>query len=238
MTQREYVTMRLDDLLDAEYNPRTITDDNLERLGRSIQEFGLVQPIIFNKRTGNIVGGHQRARAMRAAGEEEVDVVVVDLDEGQEKQLNVALNSPNLQGAWDDDALKEVLAEIDRSGFDVGLTGFELGAIAAPMLDIDEQARADRHAAEADAHRRMQEEMDEGIDLSGLNDIPDAMDVQRESMEGHTRRDILAFGKVKLTMTPEETKDIALAYKRYVRQMATDYGFIRHLLAGELVDDS
>jgi len=51
-----------------------------------------VEPIVWNKRTGNIVGGHQRLKVLLDMGMREVDCVVVDLDEAKEKALNLALN--------------------------------------------------------------------------------------------------------------------------------------------------
>ena len=111
----------------ADYNPRKDLkpgDPEYEKLKRSIQEFGYVEPVIWNKRTGIVVGGHQRLKVMKDLGFEEVDCVVVDLDEKQEKVLNVALNK--ISGEWDDTLLANLLKDLDRSGYDVTLTGFDL----------------------------------------------------------------------------------------------------------------
>jgi len=96
---------RVADLLPAPFNPRTISADALAGLGESIGRFGLVQPVIVNSRTGRIVGGHQRLKALQARGVEETDVVVVDLPEAEEKALNLALNSQAISGEWTEDAL-------------------------------------------------------------------------------------------------------------------------------------
>lgn len=82
----------------AEYNPRIALkagDKEYEKLKRSIQEFGFVEPIIWNEQTGNVVGGHQRLTVLRDLGETEIDCVIVDLEEQKEKALNVALNNIN-----------------------------------------------------------------------------------------------------------------------------------------------
>jgi len=79
----------------AKYNPRKDLhpgDPEYEKLKRSMQEFGYVEPIVWNKRTGNIIGGHQRLKVLIDMGMQEVDCVVVDLDEAKEKALNLALN--------------------------------------------------------------------------------------------------------------------------------------------------
>lgn len=115
----------------AKYNPRKDLqpgDPEYEKLLRSVEEFGYVEPIIWNQRTGNIVGGHQRFKVLVQLGFAEIDCVVVDLDEQREKALNVALNK--ISGEFDAPKLAELLQELEKSGFAVELTGFE-----APELD-------------------------------------------------------------------------------------------------------
>lgn len=102
MISHEITTKKLEDLKPAPYNPRDISDDSLEGLANSLNEFGLVQPIVWNKRSGYIVGGHQRVKAMLRAGEKEAQVLVVDLDEGRERALNLALNNPSIEGKFTD----------------------------------------------------------------------------------------------------------------------------------------
>jgi DNA modification methylase len=98
-------SMRLVDLAPAPYNPRTITPEALGGLGTSIRRFGLVQPVIWNRTTGHVVGGHQRVKALLEQGVAETDVVVVELPEAEEKALNLALNSQAIGGEWTPDAL-------------------------------------------------------------------------------------------------------------------------------------
>jgi len=117
----------VEDLQAADYNPRKDLkpgDPEYEKLKRSIEEFGYVEPVIWNKRTGKVVGGHQRLKVLKDLGHTEVDCVVVDLDENREKALNIALNK--ISGAWDNDLLANLLRDLDQSGFDVTLTGFDL----------------------------------------------------------------------------------------------------------------
>lgn len=110
-TKTRVVRMNISELNPAPYNPRRISDKSLTGLSASIERFGLVQPIVWNERTKHIVGGHQRLKVIQERGEKECDVVVVDLDESEEKALNVSLNNPHICGEWTED-LEKLLAEI------------------------------------------------------------------------------------------------------------------------------
>ncbi|MVB09480.1 DNA methylase [Caprobacter fermentans] len=115
----------------AKYNPRRDLqpgDPEYEKLLRSVDEFGYVEPIIWNRRTGNIVGGHQRFKVLRQLGFDEIDCVVVDMDEAREKALNIALNK--ISGDWDTAKLAEVFKDIEQYGISLDITGFE-----APEID-------------------------------------------------------------------------------------------------------
>lgn len=105
-------TRRVADLVPADYNPRKISPKAMEGLKKSLAEFGAVQPIVVNERTGNIVGGHQRVKALAALGQVETTVIVVDLSLTREKALNVALNNPHISGEFDD-GLGDLLDEIN-----------------------------------------------------------------------------------------------------------------------------
>src|SRR5262245_6489370 len=106
----------------APYNPRRISEHDLAALRRSLKFFGTVEPVIVNRRSGHIVGGHQRVKAAEAEEIDSLPVVYVDLDDPSEKQLNIALN--RISGEWDPGALERVLAELQAGGADMELTGF------------------------------------------------------------------------------------------------------------------
>lgn len=114
------------DLLPADYNPRKDLkpgDAEYEKLKRSIEQFGYVEPVIWNQTTGRVVGGHQRLKVLMDMGMTEVDCVVVEMDEDKEKALNIALNK--ISGDWDKDKLALLIADLQGADFDVSLTGFE-----------------------------------------------------------------------------------------------------------------
>ena len=81
-----------------------------------------MEPLVWNETTGNLVGGHQRLKILKARGDKKVKVSVVDLSPAKEKALNIALNK--VSGDWDKPLLKDLLQELDTGEFDVELTGF------------------------------------------------------------------------------------------------------------------
>lgn len=121
----------------APYNPRKDLqpgDPEYEKLKRSIQEFGLVDPLIWNKRTGNLVGGHQRLKILQELGHTESHVSVVDLDDQKEKALNIALNK--ISGDWDYPLLKDLLEDLDTGDMDIEITGFDMAEIEDLMTQF------------------------------------------------------------------------------------------------------
>lgn len=123
----EILKKKVEELIPADYNPRKDLkpgDAEYEKLKRSIKEYGYVEPVIWNKRTGKVVGGHQRLKVLKDLGFEEIECVIVDLDENNEKALNIALNK--ISGEWDNDLLSSLLKELDESAFDITLTGFDI----------------------------------------------------------------------------------------------------------------
>lgn len=119
----EFEVKRIADMNRAAYNPRVDLrpeDEEYQAIERSLKRHGLVQPIVWNRRTNTIVSGHQRLTVLEAQGETEVTVSVVDLDDIQEKELNVALNK--ITGEWDDDKLSVILNELGEEATDTGFT--------------------------------------------------------------------------------------------------------------------
>lgn len=119
-------TKKITDLNPAEYNPRKDLkngDAEYEKLKRSIEQFGYVEPVIWNKLTGRVVGGHQRLKVMSDMGITEVECVVIEMDEEKEKALNIALNK--ISGEWDKDKLALLITDLQGADFDISLTGFD-----------------------------------------------------------------------------------------------------------------
>lgn len=129
--------IKVTELNAAQYNPRIALEPGMpewEKLKTSIERFGNVEPVVWNRRTGNVVGGHQRLAVLKSMGYESVPCSVVDLDEKEEKLLNIALNK--IKGQWDYDKLEEIL-----SGFDYEVataSGFSAEEIAVILANNDD----------------------------------------------------------------------------------------------------
>ena len=145
-------TLPLADLAPAAHNPRVPLkpgDPGWNKLAASVRSFGLVQPLVYNQRTGRLVGGHQRLEVLRHDGAAEAPCVVVDLPDAKEKALCVALNNAEVGGSWDGAKLTDLLGELrdaaanpagdllDTDGgcdFDAALTGFDVAQLDAMLM--------------------------------------------------------------------------------------------------------
>lgn len=132
----EYVPV--EDLVPDPRNPREITAEELRRLRRGIEEFGLVDPFVARREDGLLVGGHQRLKVARELGHETVPVVFLEgLSDDRAAALNVLLNNPNAQGSWDLAKLGQLLDSLDESDFDLTLTGFDLEEVEHLLHDLE-----------------------------------------------------------------------------------------------------
>ena len=124
-------TLPIGQLKPAKYNPRKDLkpgDPAYEKIKRSLHDFGYVDPIVWNEVTGNIVGGHQRYKVLKAEGATEVDCVVVHIENpADEKALNIALNKAT--GDWEPTALADLLMDLQSAGYDLGATGFDAAEV-------------------------------------------------------------------------------------------------------------
>lgn len=126
----------IDDLKFADYNPRNITEKQVEDLKKSINDFGLVEPVVVNSnidRFNIIIGGHQRVRILKILAYKEVPVFYIALDEKRERELNVRLNK-NI-GDWDWNKLANEFDNEDLISY--GFTNAELGMSDNGKEDID-----------------------------------------------------------------------------------------------------
>ena len=110
---------KLTELIPAPYNPRQSTAKQETQLKRSLEKFGVVEPIIWNKQTEFIVGGHFRVRELQKLGYKEIDCVIVDLNEEDEKELNIRLNANTGEWDWDQLANEWDAEKLDDWGLNI-----------------------------------------------------------------------------------------------------------------------
>ena len=133
-----------DKLKPAPYNPRKdLQPEDLEyiKIWKSINEFGLVDPLVVNK-DHTIISGHQRFKVLQDAGFDKVPCSMVDLDKTKEKALNIALNK--ITGGWDFPKLTDLLIELDAGDLDMEAVGYStdelaelLGYVSEDYSDLD-----------------------------------------------------------------------------------------------------
>lgn len=123
----------------ATYNPRRISEEASDGLGKSLARFGLCEALVWNEQTGNLVGGHQRLSQIDAkeqGADYWIDVAAVNLDARKEVQLNILLNQGDIQGEFDIAALHSLAEQFE---FDMSDFGFMADTLADEMgLDEDE----------------------------------------------------------------------------------------------------
>ena len=126
------------DIKNAAYNPRIMDKEAKKRLKKGLQQHGLVSAITWNKRTGNLVGGHQRLEQLDALEKNKdysLDVCVIDVDEKKEAILNVQLNNPSMQGDWDLDKLASMTEDFSVDFDEMGFSKLDIDF----MFDGDER---------------------------------------------------------------------------------------------------
>lgn len=111
----------------APYNPRQIDDHARKKLADNIKKKGLLEALVWNKRNGNLVSGHQRLSILDARAAEKklanylLDVSICDLSDADEKEQNIFFNNPSAQGTYTADELGKMFSDgVDykRAGFD------------------------------------------------------------------------------------------------------------------------
>jgi DNA modification methylase len=136
----EFKKIKIADLIPAEYNPRKELkpgDKEYEKIKRSIEEFGYVDPVIVNKDM-TIIGGHQRVTVLKDLGYDKIDCVLVDMDKNKEKALNIALNK--ITGEWNKELLADLIAELqNQEDIDIDITGFEPPEIEQLMNQVHDK---------------------------------------------------------------------------------------------------
>ena len=148
----------------ADYNPRKLSDESRKTLKRGIKKFGLVGGIVVNKRTGlTVVSGHQRLSVMDELqkfpdNDYKIRVDVINVDEKQEKELNILMNNPNAQTEEENsiaDALSDMMLPVtELKEADKAAKQLERAEKVAHMKEVKQQVKenAQKQAENMDAY--------------------------------------------------------------------------------------
>ena len=134
-------------LKEAPYNPRVMDEHGHKLLNRSLKKSGLVETIVWNKRTGNVVGGHQRLSELdklENGRDYALDVAVIDVDETEEREINIKLNNQNMMGAYDTEKLAALFIQDGVQFADTGFSALDIELnfdtpVANAILGTDRQ---------------------------------------------------------------------------------------------------
>ena len=158
---------------EAPYNPRIIGEGAEKRFRKKLKTMGLLGTLIWNKRSGMLVSGHQRLKQLDVlegyptkTKDYEIRVTVVDLNEKEEKEANIFLNNPSAQGEWDIDALGDLLSDGELTFDDAGFTDADARMLFggderfdAMFIDNEEVSATKEQIDEVRNHRK--ESLDE-----------------------------------------------------------------------------
>lgn len=134
-------TVKLADAKPLPSNTRTISKKAKSALLSSLERFGYVEPIVWNERTGHIIGGHQRYSLLVEKGVESAAMVAVDLSPEDEMDANLTLNNPHIEGEFTDpilDLLKQIEANDADSFSDLRLNDLQRSleaSLSKPPVD-------------------------------------------------------------------------------------------------------
>lgn len=193
----ETATINRGQIKNAEYNPRRISDSAKKKLKDNIKRVGLLDTIVVNKNTMNIVSGHQRISILDSLERKKdynLTVAMVDLSEKEEKEQNIFFNNTKVQGEFDTDILASMLSDIDFecAGLDINDVGI-LG-VEVDLPSIEEPSEADKEVMKLN------------------NEIYDNKREMRKAVMSHsqTKNEELVDTFVVLTFSNQSNKEVFL----------------------------
>lgn len=169
----------------APYNPRKISAEAERKLKKDLKEIGLLSPIVVNRRTMNIVSGHQRLKAMDSimrTDDYELTVAIVDMDERQEMRANVLLNNQSVMGEWDTEKLLEMRMAIPELDFKDDL-GFDQADLDVMFAGIDDSLVSDF------LDNEKQEEIDPLLEQMKKDKFKEAKKAQRQKIQAQNKEE-------------------------------------------------
>ena len=134
---RRYENVAIEKLKPYEKNARTHSPEQVDKIAKSIERFGFINPILIDGDYG-IIAGHGRVMGAKQVGMTEVPCIFVeDLTDTQKRAYILADNKLALDAGWDDEILKAELNFLKEVNFDISLTGFDMDEIDLNATDIE-----------------------------------------------------------------------------------------------------
>ncbi len=140
----EIKTVKISELRPHPKNPRVHPDSAIDKLVRSIKEYGWTNPVLVSA-DGYVLAGHARLKAAEKAGISEVPVIYLPLEGAKAEAYLIADNRLQDETDWDYEKLKDLLQELDTGELDLELTGFDMDEIEdlITQLHIPEEVTED-----------------------------------------------------------------------------------------------
>ena len=137
----QIIYKKVNDLIPYINNSRTHSEEQINQIVASINEFGFTNPLLIDEKD-NIIAGHGRLLASKKLKMEEVPCIVLSgLTEAQKKAYIIADNKMALNAGWDFNLLSLELENLKELDFDLELTGFsddEIDGLLSTNKDIED----------------------------------------------------------------------------------------------------
>lgn len=135
MSQYEYKVVPIKDLIPYANNSRTHTDEQINQIAASMEEFGFTNPVLIDEDNG-IIAGHGRVLGAEKNNIDDAPcIVLAGLTKAQKKAYVIADNQLALNADWDFDALKSELESLSEMEFDTDILGFDDGFLEGLLND-------------------------------------------------------------------------------------------------------
>ena len=146
-----YKTVLVSDLIPYARNSRTHSDIQVNKIASSIKEFGFLNPVLIDKDNG-IIAGHGRVMAAQKLGLKEVPVLQIShLSDTQKRAYIIADNRLALDAGWDEEMLKIEFDYLANDGFNLDLTGFDIGEVSS-IFDESKGVKIENEIDEIENH--------------------------------------------------------------------------------------
>ena len=134
---RQVELRTIDSLVPYGRNARTHSDEQIQQIVSSLQEFGWTNPVLIDDKSG-IIAGHARVEAAKRMGLASVPCIKLSgLSEAQKRAYVIADNNLALNAGWDQKTLGLELADLKELDFNLDLTGFDAREVAALMAKAE-----------------------------------------------------------------------------------------------------